>query len=93
MSLIIFYLFPASLKGFRERAPFRDCPQTTKLTVIPVALMALLSNTLSMKVTYPEQMIPCYKFHPSDYLLELKLGPQLKQGDIEINKCDGKVFA
>ena len=55
--------------------------------------MALLSNTLSMKVTYPEQMIPCYKFHPSDYLLELKLGPQLKQGDIEINKCDGKVFA
>ena len=38
-------------------------------------------------------MIPCYKFHPSDYLLELKLGPQLlKQGDNEINKCDGKLF-
>lgn len=52
-----------------------------------------LSNTLSMKVAYPEQMTPCYKFHPSDYLLELKLGPQSKQGDIEINKLsDGKVF-
>ena len=39
---MIFYLFPPSLMGFGERAPFRDCPQTTKLAVIPVALMALL---------------------------------------------------
>lgn len=39
---MIFYLFPPSLMGVGERAPFQDCPQTKKLAVIPVAFMALL---------------------------------------------------
>ena len=29
-----------------------------------------LSNILAMKLPYPEEMTPCYKFRPSDDLLE-----------------------
>ena len=34
-----------------------------------LGLDGTLSNILAMKLAYPEEMTPCYKFHPSDDLL------------------------
>ena len=35
-----------------------------------LGLDGTLSNILAMKLAYPEEMTPCYKFRPSDDLLE-----------------------